>query len=359
MTRRKDHLLKSQESLAQLSALVWKPLASSLGQADRLIVSPDGRLNLVPFAALVEGTGQPLVERYHLTYVSSGRELITTGDAFAPESELLLVANPAYDQTAPEASSPGTALRSRDFRRHFDPLPGTEREAHEIPPLVSGRPALKRVVVGPSATERVVKAAHNPRILHLATHGFFLEDTPIEQEPMGQHAVLVTSDGPGVPSPAVGHYENPLLRSGLAFAGANHAGESTGGEDGILTALEITGMDLNGTDLVVLSACETALGTVRAGEGVFGLRRAFALAGAKNLLMSLWSVDDEVTADQMKAFYENLQTLPPADALRQAQRETIRLLKEQDGTANPGLWASFILQGANAFGPERSIAESK
>jgi CHAT domain-containing protein len=365
MTRRKDHLLTSHESLAQLSALVWTPLANVIEKVDTIIVSPDGQLNLVPFAALVDRTGQPLVERYHVAYVSSGRELITTAAAFTPETELLLVANPAYDQTVPAASSSTTVLRSRDFRGHFDPLPGTEREAHEIPPLIAGPPAQKRVLVGSSATEGVVKAARSPRILHLATHGFFLQDKliPLETALRGVHLKMGSPQGsPQMSSPiAAGpmdltlgfptRYENPLVRSGLALAGANHAGESTDGEDGILTALEITGMDLHGTELVVLSACDTALGTVQTGEGVFGLRRAFALAGAKNLLMSLWAVDDEVTADQMKAYYQNLRTLPPADALRQAQLETIRRLKARDGVANPGLWAPFILQGAHAFGP--------
>ena len=359
MTRRKDHLLTSHESLAQLSALVWKPLASVIGNVNQLIVSPDGQLNLVPFAALVEGTGQPLLERFHVAYVSSGRELITSVAAFTPETELLLVANPAYDQLVPAASSPGSALRSRDFRGHFDPLPGTEREAHEIPPLIAGSPAQKRVILGPNATERVVKAARSPRVLHLATHGFFLQDKLISLE-TSLRGVQLTMGSPqmGAPLPAgpmdlvlPQRYENPLVRSGLALAGANHAGEITDGEDGILTALEITGMDLHGTDLVVLSACDTALGTVQNGEGVFGLRRAFSLAGAKNLLMSLWAVDDEVTADQMKAFYQNLRMLPPAEALRQTQLATIRRLKAHDGVANPGLWAPFILQGAYAFGP--------
>jgi CHAT domain-containing protein len=129
------------------------------------------------------------------------------------------------------------------------------------------------------------------------------------------------------------------------------ATESAGGDDGILTALEITAMDLYGTELVVLSACETGLGEIKTGEGVYGLRRAFALAGAKNLMMSLWPVSDEVTANQMKAFYKNMQTMPPAEALRQAQLETIAQLKAKfDGVAPPGLWAPFILQGAQALG---------
>ena len=145
-------------------------------------------------------------------------------------------------------------------------------------------------------------------------------------------------------------YENPLVRSGLAFAGANHASTITEGDDGILTALEITGMDLYGTELVVLSACDTGVGEIKTGEGVFGLRRAFALAGAKNLMMSLWPVSDEITANQMKAFYQNLQKLPPAEALRQAQLETIKELKAAYGVASPALWAPFILQGGQALG---------
>jgi CHAT domain-containing protein len=287
-----------------------------------------------------------LVERYHLAYVSSGRELITTGIAFTPESDLLLLANPAFDTQLQAVESDVTAVRPRDLRRHFTPLPGTAREAEEIPPLVTGRADQKQVLVAAAATEGAVKVTRSPRILHLATHGFFLEDQSIELEP-------------GFPSSSIGRYGNPLLRSGLAFAGANHAGDITEGDDGLLTALEITGMDLRGTELVVLSACETAVGMVHTGEGVFGLRRAFALAGAKNLLMSLWPVDDQVTADQMKAFYQYLQTLPPADALRQAQRETIRHLKERDGVANLGLWAPFILQGGNGFGPVHSVTDSK
>ena len=144
-------------------------------------------------------------------------------------------------------------------------------------------------------------------------------------------------------------YENPLVRSGLAFAGANHASEVTKGEDGILTALEVSGLDLYGTDLVVLSACETGVGEIKNGEGVFGLRRAFALAGAKNLMMSLWPVSDEITARQMITFYKNLQKLPPAKALRQAQLQTIKELKAKYGFAPIVLWAPFILQGAEAF----------
>ena len=143
---------------------------------------------------------------------------------------------------------------------------------------------------------------------------------------------------------------NPLGRSGLALAGANQAAEAEEEDDGLLTAQEIAGLDLAGTELVVLPACETGAGKVPNGDGVFGLRRAFALAGAKNLLMSLWLSGDEVAARQVKDFYRKVHTLPPAEALRQAQLESIRELKVRYGIAPPGLWAPFILQGAHALG---------
>ena len=337
-------IAQSLDALAALSQQLWAPLQGAIGSAPQLILSPDGLLTLVPFAALPNADGRFLLESHRLAYVTSGRELIRgTGSTVSHPSELVLVANPAYDDKRSGAGEAVAALRSRDFRNHFSPLPGTEREAQEIPPLISAEPAKKQVAVGQAATEALVKSTKSPRILHLATHGFFLEDKPLPIE------TLRGGFGSLQPTPVIS-YENPLVRSGLAFAGANQATQVTEGDDGILTALEVTGMDLHGTDLVVLSACETAVGTVQTGEGVFGLRRAFALAGAKNLLMSLWPVDDALTAEQMKAFYRNLQTLPPGDALRQAQLASMQTLKERFGVANPGLWAPFILQGAHAFG---------
>ena len=361
----------SLPTLADLYQKLWAPLAPALGDADRVMLSPDGLLNLVPFVALQNEKGQALVERYALAYLTTGRELVGADQAVAPpQSALLLVANPAFDtKMSASGTGGGVALRYGLMRGGFDPLPGTGQEAEDIPPLVPGGAGAKTVLVAAQATERAVREARSPRIMHLATHGFFLQDASPAQsvntrgltlskpktdgkadsKPAGQDE-LQTARAAFQPSSGQ-KYENPLVRSGLAFAGANHALDATGGDDGLLTALEITGMDLAGTELVVLSACETAVGEVRAGEGVFGLRRAFAIAGAKNLMMSLWPVGDEVTANQMKAFYGNLKTLPPAEALRQAQVDTIRDLRAKDGTASPGFWAPFILQGAQALGP--------
>jgi CHAT domain-containing protein len=166
------------------------------------------------------------------------------------------------------------------------------------------------------ATEQALKQVDAPSILHIATHGFFLPATP--------------GAGPG----------NPLLRSGLALAGANHRnGDSN---DGIFTALEASGLNLWGTRLVTLSACDTGLGEVRNAEGVFGLRRAFVLAGAETLVMSLWPVSDYATRQTMTTFYAGLKKgLGRGEALRRAQ---LAILKS-NGREHPFYWASFIESG--------------
>ena len=136
----------------------------------------------------------------------------------------------------------------------------------------------------------------------------------------------------------------PLLRSGLVFAGANRLGDHTVGEDGILTALEVSGIPLWGTDLVVLNACETGVGETRRGEGVFGLRRAFQLAGARTVVMSLWSVPDEETATLMTSFYRNLDR-GKSRALQDAQLAMINDRRKKHGAAHPYYWGAFVSVG--------------
>jgi CHAT domain-containing protein len=177
----------------------------------------------------------------------------------------------------------------------------------------------------------VARAAQGKRVVHLATHGFFAGDAC-------QSALIAQGGGDGE---ALGM--NPMLLSGLALAGANDGG--MGGGDGIWTAEEIANLSLAGTELVVLSACDTALGTIEAGEGVLGLRRAFSLSGAKTTVMSLWPVDDVATAWLMNSLYEALPGTPAPDALRQAQLALLEHNRAEFGEALPETWAAFIVSG--------------
>jgi CHAT domain-containing protein len=200
-------------------------------------------------------------------------------------------------------------------------------------------PGLK-ILRGDQATEGALKKVRGPRILHLATHGFFLPD-----EPPPQPADDARADGAAMVPGAAGPppQENPLLRSGLALAGANKL--RSGNEDGILTALEASGLDLWGTKLVVLSACETGVGKVTNGEGVYGLRRALVIAGAESLVMTLWQVDDLATRDLMAGYYARLGA---GKGRGTALRDTQLAIAAQGKYAHPYFWASFLSAGADA-----------
>jgi tetratricopeptide (TPR) repeat protein len=329
-----------RDSAKELYSLLWKPLTGPVGNAVNVIVSPDGILNLVSFSALRDPKDRFLIEDRNITYVTSGRDMLRGKGGFQSESDLFIAANPKFDmevQTEPNTfQSLKEDFRSAGFTLQFPPLPGTSEEAREIPHLLPGK--IKVVVTGKEATESAVLNAKRPKTLHLATHGFFLKD----QEAIPAHANRRPPSRSILPK----GFENPLVRSGLAFAQANNAAEAKTSNDGLLTALEVSGMDLHGTELVTLSACETGVGEVKAGEGVFGLRRAFALSGARNLMMSLWSVSDSITAGQMKTFYRFYgKGTSPAEALRKAQLESIETLRKRFGAAPASLWAPFILQG--------------
>ena len=291
---------------AELHGRLIAPLLPFLGDAAQLLISPDGSLNLVPFEALRSTDGRYLVEDRAVTYLTTGRDLVRMLAPRPPPGRSVLFANPAFGGPPPQqATAAPERLRSSMY---FAPLAGTVSEARQIHALF---PDLE-LRLGGGATERALRSVQAPRILHIATHGFFLPD--------GE--------------------ENPLLRSGLALAGANAA--TAGREDGILTALEAAQLNLWGTKLVTLSACDTGVGVVRNGEGVYGLRRAFFLAGAESLVMSLWPVSDLVTREIMTGYYAGLKKgLGRGGALRGAQ---LQMLKRK-GRSHPFYWASFIQAG--------------
>ena len=204
-------------------------------------------------------------------------------------------------------------------------------EAKDLTSLLPGA----KVLTGAQATEAALKQVQGPAILHVATHGFFLQDQP-RQAPEQRRFELPESPRPGL---ALG--ENPLLRSGLVLAGVKNSW-SGNGEDGVLTALEASSLDLSGTKLVVLSACDTGVGDVSNGEGVYGLRRALVLAGAESQVMSLWPVSDTGTRELMVKYYKRLKSGEGRSAaLRQAQLEMMATPER----SHPYYWAGFIQSG--------------
>jgi CHAT domain-containing protein/Tfp pilus assembly protein PilF len=313
-----------------LDRLVMEPVRKLLGTTRHLLLSPDGALNLIPFGALVDGQNRYLIESYSFTYLTSGRDLVRLQAQTPSRQGPLVVANPLFNlsqdiATSTPAPQEGDPRRSVDFtEERFDPLPSTGIEARALGAVLSDA----HVLTGADATEAAIKQVRGPSILHIATHGFFLADQKREAN---------VSLDEGKPTLS----EDPLLRSGLILAGANQR-RSGAGEDGILTASEVTALDLWGTRLVVLSACDTGLGDVKNGQGVYGLRRALVLAGAQSLVMSLWEVADRPTRELMVDYYKGLQEgQGRSEALRSVQLKMLRSRERQ----HPYYWAAFIESG--------------
>ncbi len=357
--RRSDVLERSRE----LDALITAKLRPLLGKDVRaLVLSPDGGLNLIPFAALVDDEGRYLIERYRLSYVTSGRDLLRLAKVTTSKEQSLLLGDAAFGGDFGPFDTVRGATRAGDMDAlRFSRLKGTAKEVKAIGRLFGL--SQSRVLTREAATEASVKAVKGPRVLHLATHGFFLSDLPDEQLP---------GEFQPVPQTVAQRLKDPLLRSGLALSGFIRRDKAESSNDGVLTALEVSGLDLWGTEIVTLSACETGVGDVRTGEGVFGLRRALVLAGARTQVMTLWQVADEPTKDLMVSWYQQLnrgvgrseathrvqlaalqgKALPTTKVMLQ-QRGVKRVKQPAEpvdpraaGTRHPYYWASFIVSGA-------------
>jgi len=311
---------------------LWTPLQPLLADVSRVLLVPDGALAAVPFAGLPLADGRYLIEDLHLSYLDRANDLLlepSTGSRGA-----LVVGGVDF-----EAAMAETASRQRSALAPcvsaFDPLPGTAREASDVAarwrrvrrkdPLVT--------LDGADATETAVADALGGKaVAHLATHGFFATSA-------GCHSALEGTGSAGY---------DPMLLSGLALAGANRPADPLAPEDGILTAREVAGLDLSQTGLVVLSACETGRGEVQSGQGVLGLRRAFAVAGTQSLVMTLWSVGDNDAATLMDALYKRVlrrRPMTPSGALREAQLEMLRTQRAESGQGRPGTWAAWVASG--------------
>jgi CHAT domain-containing protein len=237
-----------------------------------------------------------------------------------------------------------TAVRSlsRDFRGiKFPPLPGAEAEARSVAGLLGGDCVLR---IGADAREALLKAVVSPRVLHLSTHGFFLSDQEFRKTNSLGSSWLDISGARWNASLPGSDWENPLVRCGIALAGANHASQITNAlaEDGLLTGLEASLLNLHGTELVILSACDSGSGEVRIGEGVMSLLRAFRIAGAESVIASHWKVSDAATTQLMTEFMRRWRSGEPrAQAWREAR---LSLLQSKD-FSNPYFWAAFTLTG--------------
>jgi CHAT domain-containing protein len=359
----------STSAAQPLRRLVWEPLEKRLSRETRTVyLCADGALTTVPWAALPgKEPGSVVLQQYAIAIVPSGQflleALLDAKTASAARGTLLAVGEVAYDARPQEAvrdpsvlamARRAATLQNRQI--HWQPLVGTKDELD-----------------GPDAsTARVLAELPRARWAHLATHGFFA-DPAFRSMPRFNEARPLPGGFAFTPrSPTVAG-RNPLVFSGLVLAGANLPREKDalglpGGDGGILTAEAIAGLDLSQLELAVLSACETGLGDVAGGEGVFGLQRAFHLAGARNVVASLWKVDDKATAALMQIFYHNLwrKNLPPIEALRQAQLAVYRhpqlidragadrgldlsnprKLPSGGATAPTRQWAAFVLSGA-------------
>ncbi|SET32865.1 CHAT domain-containing tetratricopeptide repeat protein [Stigmatella erecta] len=348
-----------------LYQLAFQPLLPLLGKTRRLFLSPDGQLALVPFAALHDGH-QFLADTFDFTYLTSGKDLLPRHQETAPLASVAVLADPDFSAPLPgppraDASAPAgrsasgerfsSSLRENPAQRAWAavPLPGTLQEAQAIQRLIPEA----QLYLGAKATKEQLLHLPTPGILHLATHGFFLDDAPASPH-----------------SRAVGHFgalsdtllearpPDPLLRSGLLFAGAQALDRTSSSplqprvDSALATALELAGLDLWGTQLVVLSACDTGRGDVKLGQGVYGLRRAFIVAGAETVVMSLWQVKDDTTPQLMEAYYSNLLAgQGRASALRKA------MLSLRATWPHPHYWAPFIALGRDT--PLRELGTAR
>ena len=354
---------EEDELSANLQALyqaLWAPISNALpGQTKRIIISPDGQLNFISFATLLTKDQQFLAQTFNIQYAASGRDLLR--EIKPPlAKEVVLFANPDFDldstsmfaKTEDHLTYASSKLVRGSEKREiedwsFESLTGTQQESDGLIKKFAGWAWIPRVFTAKEATKETLLKIHSPYILHLATHGFFAKEDPTaipsEGEALFKDQQTVTKSK---------FFKNPMHRSGLALSGAQSTIEAwKRGEvppvdnDGIVTAEDVSTLDLQGTWLVTLSACDTGSGEARAGEGVMGLRRGFIQAGAQNLLMTLWPISDEITVQIMNDFYDAAHNSGDApEALAEVQRNWLLRLRVQKGLAQAvNLAGPFIM----------------
>lgn len=329
-------LLETQKG-PSLADLLYAPLGKYLKDIKAIYYSPAGLLHRINLAAVPVSEDQVLGDLYKISELSSTRQLVIQEETTGSKNDAVLMGGIQFDDTTQSEKENSEYVRGNPWNY----LPGTEREVNALSKIINGSGVVVHLEKGSEAKEENFKAigaktrstsSQSPRILHIATHGFFFTDPKTD--------VVLKHDGPMVRFRMSDH---PMLRSGLVLAGGNNGWTKRKGledrEDGVITAYEISQMDLSNTELVVLSACETGLGDIQGNEGVYGLQRAFKIAGAKYIIMSLWQVPDNQTTELMKAFYQNwlANNMSIPDAFRAAQTAM------RQRFVDPYAWAGFVL----------------
>lgn len=330
----------------QLYELAFQPLHALVSEARRLFLSTDGQLSFVPFAALHDGS-QFLIDSFDFIYLTSGKELLPRVEDVPVSHSVVVLADPDFSASGQETLcvvellAGGESSSHNVAQRPCVPLPGTRREAEAIQRLLPQA----QLFLGREATKERLLSLSAPGVLHLATHGFFLGDPAPGLE---GHRAMVHFGALGTdafaPRPS-----DPLLRASLALASSpvppprGADGPRPPADNCWVTALELAGMNLWGTQLVVLSACDTGRGEVKLGQGVYGLRRAFITAGAETVVTSLWKVNDETTRTLMEAYYG---FLLKGQGRCSALHSAMRLVRQSHPHAHS--WAPFIALGRDA-----------
>lgn len=299
----------------------WQPLKKHLAGVEHLYLSPDGIYNKLNLNAIFQHTSKKyIIDEMDIDIVTNTRDLLHRG-SFVQNTErtAILVGNPQFDleNTADFANSSNISIKA---------LPGSEEEVNVVHRILKSKNWKSTKLIAANATEETLRNIKNPSVLHLATHGFF-----------SAKEVNKTQLNAGI--------DDPLFNSGLLLSGAENTLNGLtkiSSSDGILTAYETMNMRLEHTDLVVLSACETGLGEIKNGEGVYGLQRAIKVAGANALIFSLWKVDDTATKELFSEFYKHWQS---GMNKRQAFRTAQLALREREQYANPYYWAGFSFIG--------------
>ena len=342
---RDNKLLSS--TLRSLHEKVWKPIQKKLSNDTKIVfLGAEGMLNFVSFATLLDEKNEFLCNTFDFRYIGSGRDLLKKFDQ--PQlKKIAIYADPDFSKEL--ALSKSVGMRSLDLANssdiQLDPLPGSRQEAQVVSQAASNVGLSSLIQMGEEASEESLSKIQAPSILHLATHGFFV-GTEDETNNAARGMKTVSTEQ------SASSMINPMRQGAITLAGAQQtlrdwkAGNYPDpANDGIFTAEEVAGMNLSGTWLVVLSSCDSGKGMIQAGEGVFGLRRGFLIAGARNLLMTLWPVSDKFGPCLMEDFYkEVLVTNNPGESLAKVQREWLnKLYKEKDLASAVGLAGPFVM----------------